>query len=336
MQLTIKKEPLRNEYLESKRKSKSTRNSLLFKEVSNFLGLVFIVVFFTIITKGRTVSFANLKLMGLQSIILIIGGLGATFTLSHGTIDFSLGGVLGMSATAGALAGILHPSLILPVCILAGLVTGVFMAGVHITTKIPTIIVGLAMMFVGRGITTIVGMKRKLNLPVSLNWMDNYWVYFSFLIIVLILAYILFEFTKVGKYNKAMGSNMIAAKMSGIPLSRYKIYAFIISGITVGICAFLSMLRTGSVDIATGRGFELNVLICLVLGGASLTGGTKIKLRGVIAGVLILTVLENGLIMWGIDVNIIGVVRGILFLVVVGLSYDRQKGESEQFFMPGL
>jgi len=297
------------------------------QNIISYLGLAFVIVLFAILTQGKSVKFANIQRVLLQSVLLIIGSVGATFTIAHGHLDFSLGGIMGMSVALGGLVGTWIPELTIPAIIAVAVFAEVLVVLIHIALDIPSFIVSLAMMFITKGI--LIGVTQTV--PVGLNAMYTEWdkpsVYFIVLAVVLVASFVLFEYTKIGKYNKAIGSNFVAAITNGIPVNLYKVLAFIVSGVALGICAFLNFVRAGGVSATTGAGYEINVLISLVLGGTSLTGGTSVKMRGAIIGCLILTVLENGLVILGIQPAMMGLIKGVLFLTAIALAYDRKTGQ---------
>ena len=87
------------------------------------------------------------------------------------------------------------------------------------------------------------------------------------------------------------------------------------------------MIRAGGVTGNTGSMFETDILIALVLGGMSISGGSSSKMRSIVIGAFILMMLGNGLILWGVDPNLINAVRGIVFLAAVVLTYDRSSNQ---------
>ncbi len=297
------------------------------QSITSFLGLAFVVILFAILTHGLSLRPANIQRILLQSILLIIGGAGVSFTIAHGHLDFAIGGILGMSVVLGGLAGSIHPLLTIPVIILAAVLGELLVVSTSIFLAIPSFIVSLAMMFITKGV--LVGITQTVSVsldPVFNSW-DSQIFYFVVLIAVLIAAVFLMEFTKIGKFNKAIGANYTAAETTGIPVNKYKVLAFIVAGAAVGLSAFLNFVRAGGVSATTGSGYEINVLISLVLGGTSLTGGTSVKIRGAVIGCLILMVLENGLVILGVQPAMMGLIKGLLFLVAIALAYDRKSGQ---------
>ena len=121
----------------------------------------------------------------------------------------------------------------------------------------------------------------------------------------------------------AIGSNASAAKASGIHVVKYKLLAYLVAGVMMGLAVTLVVLRAGSAGATSGSGFHVTVLLMMVIGGASLTGGTKEKIYSVVVGVLLFLCLENGLTVLGVDPNMIGLIEGIIFLGSVTLTFDR-------------
>ena len=140
---------------------------------------------------------------------------------------------------------------------------------------------------------------------------------------VLLITAILFNYTKIGRYNRLIGSNPVVSFLSGIDTKLYKILAFLVSGFCVGIAAFLTIIRGGGISGQTGATFEMDTIIVLTLGGAPLSGGSGVKLRSALLGALTYFVLSNGLIVWGVNAEVIFIIKGILFLTIVALTFDR-------------
>lgn len=297
------------------------------KRLVPLMGLVLVILIFAVLTKGKSIGFSNLKLISIQALILIIGCVGASFTVSHGTMDLSLGGVLALCGCVFCMVGDVNPVLGVLAALATGVICQLFVMGVHAALRVPAFVGTIAMMFISKGVVAGLSQIRLFNLPKAYYVLDKNWFYYLVLALVLVIGYFLFEFTKIGKYNRAVGSNITAAEASGVSVGRYKAYAFIVAGFVVGVCGMLTAIRGGTVTAGTGTGFEFNVIISMVIGGTSLSGGTGVKLSSAIIGALLLTVLENGLVMIGLDTLLVGLIKGLLFLAAVAVSYERQQGK---------
>lgn len=298
------------------------------KKAIPFLGLIILIILFGATTEGRFLKIANLKNIFSQAAIVMVAGTGCSFVMSHNNLDFSLGGACAMSAVAGIIVGAkVSYALMLPVCLVVGMLCGLITAALHIKAQIPAFMAGMCVMFAGRGLAQGAYLQFVMTLPKDYKVLQNIWFYLGVVIVVFVIAYILFEYTKIGKFNKLIGSNPQVAKLSGIPVNKYKLIAFVVSGFTVGVAAFMSIIRGGGVGAQTGTNLETNVLLALTLGGFPLTGGSQSRMRSIIIGSLVLFILNNGLQLWGVDPTVINVIKGAVFLVVVYITIDRGSGK---------
>lgn len=296
----------------------------LVKGMIPYVGLIVLVVVFSLTTGGRFTATRNLANIIGQSMVTMIAACGSVFVMAHNNLDFSLGGGCALIAALSFLAtGGRNLFLTLAVCILLGVLCGMVTALIHVKGHIPAFMAGMCIMFVGRGVVEGIASNRVMNLPAaSAKYADNRF-YLFFIVLVFAVATLLFHFTKIGKAQKVIGSNPKTAMLSGIEVGKYKAIAFGISGATLGISAFLTMLRIGSVTKTIGSGLETDVLIALTLGGIPLTGGTGTKIRAAFVGTLTYYVLGNGLTIWGVGANMIYIVKSVIFLITVFITMDR-------------
>lgn len=296
-----------------------------------FLGIIFIVIFFAIVTKGNTLKAENLKNIMNQSFNIIIVAVGAVFVYSHGGMDMSVGAVQGLSSVVMAsliLNGAIPNWLVLPVSMVVGIVCGFLTGAIHVAIGVPAFVVSLCIKYIATGITRTATSAKDLYIPYnSFSYWNNWVLKLLVLLLVIVISYIVFEYTRVGKYLKAIGGNKTTAYQSGVNVKKYIVLAYMILGATVGLVAFFGLTRTGVVSSSTGQGFELDILTAIVLGGFPLAGGSKSNIRSAILGAITVAVLTNGLTLWGVDPNIIGGIQGVLFLIIVYLSYERKKDE---------
>ena len=154
---------------------------------------------------------------------------------------------------------------------------------------------------------------------------QTWFMILALVIEVLIVGY-LFNFTKLGKNAKAIGANPTAARQSGINLVQYKVYAYIIMGVCVVLAALFQMGYTASASDSTGTGFEMNVMVALILGGMPLSGGMRSKVSCAIVGSFTYALLSVGLPMLGVAANQVFVIKAVLFLIVVVLTCRKKTG----------
>ncbi|MCD8217080.1 MAG: hypothetical protein LUD01_03375, partial [Clostridiales bacterium] len=134
------------------------------------------------------------------------------------------------------------------------------------------------------------------------------------------------DYTKFGKHAKAIGANPTAARQSGVNLLRYKMICYIIMGICIVVASVFQMGYTGSASDATGTGFEMNVMVALILGGMPLSGGMKSRVSAAIVGAFTYSLLDVGLPLIGVPTNMTFLVKAIIFLIVVLITCRKHGG----------
>lgn len=287
-------------------------------------GLVILVLLFSFTTAGRFTSANNLTSLVMQSAIALVAAIGTVFVMAHDNLDFSLGGACALSSVLTFLVSGGNIYLFFIFCIVFGILCGLFTAFVHIKGQVPAFMAGLCIMFAGRGLAQSVSASQNM-LMVQATSFNNLWVFMGIIAIVFAVGYLLFNYTKLGKYQKLIGTNPVATKMSGVNVNKYKMLAFIVSGVTLGIAACLTVMRSGSVNGNTGLNLETDVLLALSLGGIPMSGGSATKIRAAVIGVLIYYILNNGLTLWGLNSDYVDIVKAVFFLFTVTISIDRSQ-----------
>ncbi len=294
----------------------------LLKDVFPYLGLIFVLAVFSILTDGAVLKARNLIMIFKQSIIVMVGAMGSSFVLAHGNMDFSVGGSMALASLAACTVGRINPYLMLPTCIICGVLVSFLVSSIHVSIGVPAFLSTMCVMFIGKGIVqSFTG--SGISAPAMYAAWDETWVYAVIMVVMLIVSVALFNYTNIGRFNKLIGSNPTAARLSGINIGKYKTLAFLLSGFSVGIAAFLTLLRSGGVSGQTGQTYEIDVIIVLTLGGAPISGGSGVKMRSSILGALTYYALSNGLILYGISPEVVFIVKGALFLTIVALTFDR-------------
>lgn len=288
------------------------------------IGLIVIFVLFSLTTGGKFIQISNLRSLLLQSSLYIIAACGVLFVMSHGNLELSVGGIIGMAAAAGCIVSrMTTPVMSLVICLLAAVALTSVIAICHIILDVPAFIVGIALMFASGGIVSYLLNIFPKFAHTGLECLNS----FAFIIGVTLAAYavfgFIFRYTKIGKYNKAIGSNINAACYGGVNIKKYKYLAYLMYGLCCGICAFLITVRTGSFSIDTGSGYETEILIMLIIGGMPMSGGTSAKMRTPLLGALIYMILKNGMTLWGVGAEVINIIRVVIFFVIVTVTYDR-------------
>ncbi len=130
------------------------------------------------------------------------------------------------------------------------------------------------------------------------------------------------KFTTWGRHLYAIGGNEQAARLTGVPVDRVKLLAYMFSGFTAALASVLIVGWQGSAINALGTGYELRVIASTVIGGANLMGGEGSAYGGFV-GAALLEVIRNGLLMAGIDSNWQGAFVGVFIVFAVLLEKIR-------------
>jgi ribose transport system permease protein len=130
--------------------------------------------------------------------------------------------------------------------------------------------------------------------------------------------------TRLGRYTFAIGSNVQAARYSGIAVSRYTLYVYVILGTLAGVAGMIQASINSGGIATTAQGYELHVIAAVVIGGGSLSGGAG-TILGTVAGALIMAVIRNGCILLGVVEDWQQVIVGVLIVVAVAFDTYRRR-----------
>jgi erythritol transport system permease protein len=323
-----------------KRSAGSGSVTLSLMKLRTFIALFAVLVFFSI-AAPNFLSAANLILMSKHVALNAFLAMGMTFVIVTGGIDLSVGSIVGLCAmVAGGLIlnGLdLHigytvyfnvPEVIaLTLCVglAVGAVNGILITQLNVAPFIAT----LGTLYVARGLallssdgatfpnlvgkeefgTTgygVLGAGRLLGLPVVI------WI----LVVVALAAAYLARFTPLGRHIFAVGGNERAAALSGIRVTRVKMFVYMFSGFCAAIVGLVVSSELMASHPATGESFELNAIAAAVLGGTSMSGGRG-TIGGTIVGAFVIGTLSDGLVMMGVSSFWQMVIKGLVIIVAV-------------------
>ncbi|MDR3336655.1 MAG: ABC transporter permease [Treponema sp.] len=308
---------------------KKAKQRTVIEAILPFAGLVFIFTFFVAVTGGRLLSSANLENLINQSFMLVLVAVGAAFVYAHGGMDFSMGTVSGV---AQLVMGLLLANLKTPVwlavlsCILTSMVCMGLVGGLSLVFRVPVFVCSLCIRSICTGILNTVLANKEILLTYSdYAHLNNTGLKAGVLLLLFVVGFYLFNYTAIGKNQRAIGGNQNTTKQAGISISPNIFVAFLFLGICIGVASFFSIFRVASVSAQSGSGLEFNIMTAIALGGFPFAGGDKARLHAAVIGAITVSILTNGLALWGLDVNLVNGVKGALFIAIVGLSYDRSR-----------
>lgn len=296
------------------------------------------VILFLLFTLG-TESFLtpyNLFNIARASALNLFVAMGQVFVLIVGGMNLSLGDIGGLSAIASGYCmeimgfdGWTSALLALVVGIVCGLVNGLLITNL----KLNSFVVTLATSFVFRGIIngitkgypykdidksfTIIGREGLFGIPYL----------FYFMIVILVIIWLVFRYTTVGRMLLATGGNEVAARLSGIKTRRMILLANVMSGLFAALAGILWVSRLGSAPPGTGSDWMIISFAVAVIGGTALSGGEIIPV-GLFASSIMITLIKNGLIMFGVNVYFEQTFLGLIILLSVALESLRLRYSS--------
>ena len=251
---------------------------------------------------------------------------GMAVVIIAGGIDLSVASMIAVCAVTTAvlmerMAGV--PALI--IVLLAGAAMGAINGALIILTKVPDIVVTLAMLFVWEGVALLI-----LSSPggATANWLEGAirgsfifsWLPKAFLIIASVSALLWgpLQRTKMGLSIYAIGSDELAAFRSGISIGRTKVAAYAICGL---FCAFggLSLAALTGIGEPVPGPYLMASIAAVVLGGVVLGGG-KGGLLGPLIAVFVLRIIRTLLTLMAVDPNVTTIVEGVIMVGVVMLG----------------
>ena len=281
-------------------------------------------------------TFGNFVRITQTAMIPLVLGIGATFIILMGSIDLSVEGVLTSSAVIlsmlvlnGANAndfGILAVLAVLLVGAGIGFVNGV----IHVRLAIPSFMTTLGTWFIGVGAANALlgGMAIRINDPMIRGLAIQRFMGFPWgvwlALACLIVAIVIQNHTRFGRYLYALGGGEDLAALSGISVARVRITAFTVAGVFYAVGGILAAAQLGLGNAQIGNGRLFTTVTAVVVGGTALSGGEGGVLQTLV-GVLIVVVLSNGMVLMGVPPSVQIGVQGLMIIVAVALSIDRRK-----------
>lgn len=298
--------------------------------ISPWLALIAMIIVFTALN-GRFFTIGNAINILQQAAVLIVLSVGGTFIILMGSIDLAVGSMVslaGMSAAMlirdhGEWAVILVPFITMLVSAIAGVLFAY--------ARLPSFLTTLGMLYAINGMTLYVTQGAAINLPTDLvigsifnGSLLGVPTVALWAIGIALAAIFVARRTRFGRFIYAIGGGETVAKLCGVPVARYKLYAFLVSGFLSGVAGIFLMLRIGGSDPTMGDPMLLPAIAAVVMGGTPLTGGVGGPHRTIL-GVLIITILQNGMNLANVNPFLQNVVLGAGVIAAVAVNMDRKR-----------
>lgn len=280
----------------------------------------------------------NLLDVSRQISITAILAAGLTFVILSGGIDLSVGSALGLTTYAAIALAANHGSLVacLAGALAVGLVIGFVNGALVAYARLTPFIVTLAALTYLRGLVYVGTDGRSLfaaDIPFSaLGQGDLFGIPEPVFVLIAVyaLGWFLLQRTVYGRHVFAVGGNVEAARLAGLPVSGIIASVYAISGLCAAVAGILAGARLQTAVPTLGVGYELNAIAAVVLGGTSLAGGRG-SLTGTLAGVAIIGLLANGLTLMNVPSFYQLVIQGVVIVLAIGIDrFRRPQGHAGQ------
>lgn len=304
------------------------------RAVAPFAALLLLLIIGALVNPNF-IGLTNLANVATRSAFIAIIAVGATFVISAGDLDLSVGSMVAFVASlmilfmnSGAIA---DPGLMIAAAVALAIIIGSLcgLANGLITTvgRIEPFIATLGTMGIYRGLTTWLSQGGAITLRSAEQQAIYRPVYFGsilgvpvpilvILLVTAIAAFILYR-TRYGRHVTAVGSSRDVARYSGIAVDRVRTIAFIIQGLCVAIAVLIYVPRLGSTSATTGILWELQAITAVVVGGTALKGGAG-RVWGTICGAFILELVGNIMLLSNfISEYLIGAIQGTIIIVAM-------------------
>lgn len=300
--------------------------------IKNLFPILLLVVLCSVfaVANPQFVELTNLVTILQQAVTLLVVALGLTFVIIAGSIDLSVGSIVGLSTVVSALtAPSLGAAAIVPACI-AGWVAGTINGIVFVKGKVPSFIVTLGAMVVYRGLILIFTSGTTISIDdpgfVDVYGGKSFGLPHSVVIaaVLAVVCLVVLNHTVFGREVRAVGGGERVAALTGIRVGRVKIGIYMLLGALAGVAGVLNGAWSMSATAQMGLGLELDAIGAVVVGGTPLTGGQGSVLRTVL-GCLIMVILSNGMDMIGLDPYIQNIAKGFVLVAAVFVTIDRSK-----------
>ena len=292
------------------------------------LGILLVLILVMSLLSPYFLTVVNVTNLLRQVAMVAIAAVGATFIMITRGLDISVGGLLAFTGVAFALFTVAGAPLLIATLLSIGVGAGVGMVNgaLIVGAKINPVIATLGTMYMTRGLAFLVsgGTAVVNGLPGNFNVVGRGYVWVVpipviIMGVVFIVGHLLLSKTLLGKYTYAIGGNPETARLSGISVKKITFSLYVMAGALTGLSGAIMASRLATGNPTVGQGFEFDVIIAVLLGGTSLSGGEG-TIVGTLIGTLIVGVLANGLNLLGVHTFYQYIIKGLVLVFAVMLD----------------
>lgn len=303
--------------------------------------IVFLLVLFSVLMPKTFLSVANMTTILRSISIVTVIAIGVTISLVVNGFDLSVGSTATFSTALVTTMFVWHGMPSFPsiaIALVVSLLVACVNAFLIVKLKVPDMLATLASMFIFQGVAmtyagggSVSENMTRLDGTATTGKVTEFfstlgkapWIIIIMLVIV-VLVHIFLTYTKHGRYMYAVGGNLEAARLSGIPVDRYRALAYFLSTLFAAIGGILIAARVGSAQINAGAGYLMPAVAAAYI-GFSFAGAGKANAIGTLVGALLVGILENGLVMLSVPYYSLDIVKGAVLAIALASTYFRKK-----------
>ncbi len=311
---------------------------------ASIIALVIVFGFFSIKMPSMFLTSSNMITILRSISITTIIGIGLTVTLAVGGFDLASGSMATMAGTFVVSFFVWYGMSTwqaVPLALIGTVALTMITMFLIVKCKIPDLLATLAMMFMLDGVSLTYsgggaisqGMPRADGtptvgvIPQVFKDMGQAPTIIIIMVVIVLIMHIFLSYTKYGRYIYAIGANKEAARLSGIPVNRYRVYAGMLSGIFIGLGGVLVASRNMSAQIQGAAGYGMPAISAVFI-GRSVAGAEKPNAFGTFIGASLVGILENGLIMMSVPYYSLNAVKGVVLALALASTYYTSKSDS--------
>jgi ribose/xylose/arabinose/galactoside ABC-type transport system permease subunit len=291
------------------------------RELPILLYIIIMMAVFSVSINGF-LAIKNFENISRQITTIGIVSVGMTLIILTGGIDLSVGAMLsfainigGQGIVAGWPMWVVYPFMLV-LGLLLGLINGFLVTRI----AVPALIITLGTMNIYRGILMVITKGRYITpIPSSYNFLGQGFVPFIIFAIILAVFIFLTLRTRFGRNLFSIGGAEQSALYSGVPVRRYKMIVYVLSGFLSALAGLILIGKSGFIQPQAGTGYELNAIAAVVIGGTSIFGGSG-SVLGTFLGSVLMGLILAGLTMLAVNPYWIGLITGVLIILAIAVD----------------
>ncbi|MGN8644459.1 ABC transporter permease [Gracilibacillus sp. HCP3S3_G5_1] len=302
--------------------------------------IVLLIVVFSI-ANPAFLQWSNIENILRSISIVTIIAVGLTISLSVNGFDLSIGSVasLANAVVISMFVWYAQPTFIsIIVALLAAVLVGLLNSFLIVKMRIPDMLLTLATMFVVQGValtyTKSATISENMIMPDGSYSEGKITEVFSLIgkapyiiilmLVIVFIVHIFLTYTKHGRYMYVIGGNEEAARLSGIPVNKYKVLAYVLSALLAAIGGIVLASRVMQAEINAGGNYLMDAVAAAFI-GLSVLGAGKPNAFGTFVGAVLIGILANGLVMMSVPYYAMDIVKGGVFALALAITYYKLK-----------